>query len=63
LLSNYEKNQPSVTFVRAGQNAFLMGISLSNNPYTDPAAKELWDKGFRSARRKFDANKRPAVRR
>lgn len=50
-----EKKQSELVFVNAGKKAYHMLIFISNNPYTEQPYRELWEKGYRRAKRDFEA--------
>lgn len=56
-MTNAEKKQPHSVFVSAGRKAYLMLIHIQNNPYTIKPYRDLWEKGYRSAKRKSESGR------
>jgi hypothetical protein len=52
-MTPFEKKQPRITFIGAGEKAFRMGILPGNNPYTLTPFKEFWMRGYTQAQDKF----------
>lgn len=52
MITNFEKSQPDGLFFRAGNWAFRMGINVYANPYKDINLHKLWDRGWRSAKKR-----------
>lgn len=62
-MTEQEKSQPLSTFEEAGKKAYHAGIHISGNPYKEQPYRQLWDKGYKQAKRAFEGkrpeNKRP----
>lgn len=50
-LTHNERKQPRSTFIRAGQIAFMLGITQTHNPYKLAPYRAAWERGWKTARR------------
>ena len=50
-------DQPSGVFVGTGRLAYTMGIHAQDNPFKRQPYRDLWDKGWKAAKRKADRNR------
>ena len=53
-LTAFERQQPQHVFVHAGKTAFQIGVPIQNNPYKEKPYRDLWDKGYRAAKRLYE---------
>jgi hypothetical protein len=51
-MTDFEKQQPEGVFVQAGRDAFRLGVSVYANPYREQPFHKLWEKGWRSAKKR-----------
>lgn len=54
-MTNIEIKQNRRNFFEAGQTAFRMGIYIGSNPYKIEPYRGQWFRGWKNAKRKFNA--------
>lgn len=50
-MTELEKKQPLNSFIETGRKAYRMAVHISGNPHIKQPYRDLWDKGWRMARR------------
>lgn len=60
-MTEFEKRQPARVFISAGRKAYHALIHVSANPYKQEPYRDLWEKGWRFARKAEDS-KRPGYK-
>ena len=53
-MTNFEKSQSEGVFIQAGRIAFHIGVSVYQNPYREQPFHNLWEKGWRSTKKRFE---------
>ncbi len=54
-MTKLELKQKRTVFKQAGFKAFGLGIHYNDNPYKLQPFKDLWNDGYRGAKRAFEA--------
>lgn len=49
-----EKEQADQVFINAGRKAYMLGIHIQDNPYVMSYYRNLWEVGYRQAKRFFE---------
>ena len=52
-----EKDQADQVFINAGRKAFMLDIHIQDNPYVLSYYRNLWEVGYRQAKRFFEPPK------